>query len=197
MTASNRLPQDPQATALNMRVTQDDERFKDFLPQHVPPFHHQGAWRHRLSGFLRRKTRPKLKSVKSCCCENAPNPVFSFRVYDHLRARRAASLVRGCARWQHGLCAEGVLGRHVYFCFEHLHKKGFTHVNMGGSRPFLRDGVLTFKRKYSQVITAGRWEGFSLKILSLTPAAKTFLMNNRSSFSRTDGCRERLSPKRC
>jgi hypothetical protein len=73
---------------------------------------------------------------------------------------------------------QGMLAALYIFCFEYLHEKGFKHVNMGGSRPFLRDGVLKFKRKFSQTVTNGRWEGFSLKILSLTPVVRTFLMNN-------------------
>jgi len=76
------------------------------------------------------------------------------------------------------LVREGVLAALYFFCFEHLAKQGFKLANMGGSRPFLRDGVLTFKKRISQSIVLGRWEGFAVRILELTPATKAFLLNN-------------------
>ncbi|HSY20183.1 MAG TPA: hypothetical protein VK815_17695 [Candidatus Acidoferrales bacterium] len=76
------------------------------------------------------------------------------------------------------LVQEGVLSALYLFCFEHLLKKGFAQVNMGGNRPFLRDGVLAIKKRISQTLLLGRWEGFALKVLELTPATKSFLVNN-------------------
>lgn len=76
------------------------------------------------------------------------------------------------------LVRDGVLSALYLFSFEFLAAAGHRDVFMGGSRPFLRDGVLNAKRRYAQRLTAARWQGFGLKILKLTPAVKTFLLGN-------------------
>lgn len=76
------------------------------------------------------------------------------------------------------LVREGVIAAMYLFAFEFLEKKGFKEVNMGGSRPFLNDGILKFKRRHTQRITHCKWEGFALKILRLTPGVKDFLRQN-------------------
>ncbi len=65
-----------------------------------------------------------------------------------------------------------------HFAMQHLEEKGHTTAGLGWSRPFLRDGVLQFKRKWSQRIVRGRSHGFALKILTNTPAASAFLREN-------------------
>jgi hypothetical protein len=76
------------------------------------------------------------------------------------------------------LVREGALSALYLFCFEHLVKQGFARVNLGGSRPFLQDGVLTLKKRLSQTISSGTWEGFALKVMELTPATRAFLAGN-------------------
>ena len=82
----------------------------------------------------------------------------------------------------HGLVRDGVLAALYVFCFDFLTGKGFKNVYVGGSRPFLRDGVLNFKRRRSQRLTGFQWEGFSLKVLQLTPGVKHFLLQNPFAF---------------
>jgi len=81
---------------------------------------------------------------------------------------------------------EGVLAALYLFAFEHVQKAGYQRINMGASRPFLRDGVLRFKRKLSHRIVTSRWGGTSLKIFSLTPATKAFLRDNPFIFREND-----------
>lgn len=73
-----------------------------------------------------------------------------------------------------------------HFSIQYLAIKGFSRVKIGLSRAFLRDGVLQYKRKLSQRITEGSADGFALKVLSYTPAARAFLRNNPFLFE-TDG----------
>ncbi len=65
-----------------------------------------------------------------------------------------------------------------HFSLQYLEEKGYKKALMGWSRPFLRDGVLQFKKKWSQRITDGHDSGFALQLLSPTPAVKAFLCNN-------------------
>jgi len=76
------------------------------------------------------------------------------------------------------LMREGVQSALYLFCFDHLWQTGFAQVNLGGSRPFLRDGVLALKKRLSQTLIQGRWDGFALKVLALTPATRFFLVNH-------------------
>jgi hypothetical protein len=65
-----------------------------------------------------------------------------------------------------------------HYGLEYLQEKGFSKAIVGWSRPFLHNGVLNFKRKWSQVITHARWWGFGLKVLSSSAAVKSFLCHN-------------------
>lgn len=65
-----------------------------------------------------------------------------------------------------------------HYAMQYLEEKGFPKVIVGWSRPFLHDGVLQFKRKWSQVITDSRTWGFGLKILADEPATRSFLRKN-------------------
>jgi hypothetical protein len=64
------------------------------------------------------------------------------------------------------------------FSSQYLQGQGHKKVQLGWSRPFLRDGVLEFKRKWSQVIVGGRYWGFGLRVASPTPAVRSFLREN-------------------
>ena len=71
-----------------------------------------------------------------------------------------------------------------HYAMEYLHEKGDPKAIVGWSRPFLHNGVLNFKRKWSQVITySGRW-GFAMRVLLPTAAVKSFLRNNPFIFKR-------------
>ena len=71
-----------------------------------------------------------------------------------------------------------------HFGLQYLQDKGHRNVMLGWSRPFLRDGVLRFKKNWSQRITSGYSNGFALRVLSYTPAVKAFLCNNPFVFKR-------------
>lgn len=73
---------------------------------------------------------------------------------------------------------DGVIGALVYFSINYLAEKGFKKFDSGVSRPFLKDGVLQFKKKWNQKVSNKRNLGFLIKILSKTSGAKGFLSNN-------------------
>jgi hypothetical protein len=51
-------------------------------------------------------------------------------------------------------------------------------VNLGGTRPFLKDGVLRYKKKWNQKIVGTSLMGFLIKPLSKTVGMKGFFLNN-------------------
>ncbi len=73
-----------------------------------------------------------------------------------------------------------------HYGLQFLEKQGFTAAWVGWTRPFLRDGVLKFKRKWSQTIVDGRFWGVGLKVVSSTAAVKSFLVNNPFIVRRDD-----------
>jgi hypothetical protein len=73
-----------------------------------------------------------------------------------------------------------------HFSLQHLQQKGYKNAWLGWSRPMFRDGVLEFKRRWSQVIVDCRYWGFGLRVCSLTPAVMSFLRNNPFIFKRDD-----------
>lgn len=78
----------------------------------------------------------------------------------------------------------GGLGAIYHYCLEYLAAKGYRKVWLGWSRPFLNNGVLQFKKKWSQrIIDTGGW-GIAMKIGSNTPAVRSFLYHNGFIFKR-------------
>jgi hypothetical protein len=82
---------------------------------------------------------------------------------------------------------DGAVAALYHFSFKYLEDKGFTKVKSGNSRAFLRDGVLQYKRKWSQKIIGTSRDWFVLKVLSYQGAAGSFLQENPFIFEKR-GC---------
>ncbi len=73
----------------------------------------------------------------------------------------------------------------VFFAVEELRQRGVEYVNFGGSRPFLNDGALNFKRLFRAEIvekTETRDEDFILTVNRDSPGAKAFLSTTPFAF---------------
>jgi hypothetical protein len=73
---------------------------------------------------------------------------------------------------------DGAMAALYHFSFIYLAEKGFKKVNVSLTRPFLRDGVLRYKRKWSLRISGSYFNGFALKVFSDSSATRCFLQNN-------------------
>jgi len=73
---------------------------------------------------------------------------------------------------------DGAMGALYCFLVRYASDRGFTRFESGGSRPFLRDGVLQYKKKWNQRISKSDKRGFFIKPLSKTEGVKGFLLNN-------------------
>lgn len=82
---------------------------------------------------------------------------------------------------------KGAVAAVFHFSFQFLASQGHSRVRIGASRPFLRDGVLQFKRKLSQTIASGSPDGFGFKVLSYSPAVQGFLKANPFIYQDGDG----------
>jgi hypothetical protein len=72
----------------------------------------------------------------------------------------------------------GAIAACYYHSINHLKERGFSSLNLGSTRPFLRDGVLNFKKKLGLKLVGESGSGFLLKPLTKTDAVKAFLLNN-------------------
>jgi hypothetical protein len=73
---------------------------------------------------------------------------------------------------------DGAVGALLYYSLLYLKNKDYTTINFGLSRAFLSDGVLQYKRKWSQTIVGATPFGYALKILAYTDPIKAFLQKN-------------------
>jgi hypothetical protein len=71
------------------------------------------------------------------------------------------------------------VGSAIYlFSFQHLLDKGFDTVDIGRTRPFLKDGTLYFKRRLGMKVTAGSEHGFFMKPLNNNAGVREFLCSS-------------------
>ena len=83
----------------------------------------------------------------------------------------------------------GAIGAVFSFAIQYLADKGFAKIDLGGSRPFLKDGVLRYKRKWRQRISSKKGPAFLVKVLSQTEGLRGFLLNNPFAYQDTTGLR--------
>jgi hypothetical protein len=72
----------------------------------------------------------------------------------------------------------GAGAANYYFASSYLAKHGHRSLNLGGSRAFLKDGVLQFKRKLGLRLTSKSERGFLVKPLSPSTGLKKFFLRN-------------------
>ncbi len=64
---------------------------------------------------------------------------------------------------------DGVVGALYYFPIKHLKENGYDRVHFGGTRSFLNDGVLNYKKKWPIQNDGFTKQGFHVQLLSKTP----------------------------
>lgn len=79
------------------------------------------------------------------------------------------------------------IGALIYFSIVHFAKKGLTKFEFGKSRPFLKDGILQYKKKWNQQISNHKNLCFLINMLSETEGARRFLENNPFVYENNSG----------
>ena len=82
--------------------------------------------------------------------------------------------------------SDGAMGALFYFSYLYLRQKGYKKINLGGSRPFLHDGVLRYKAKWDQKIVRADARGLLVKPLLNSARVKGFFLNNPFIFQQKD-----------
>jgi hypothetical protein len=94
------------------------------------------------------------------------------------KKNRTKLLILGIKDGDSNYIKDGAIGALYYFSFCYSVEKGYTKIHFGGSRPFLKDGVLRYKKKWNQKIFDEGRMGFLIKPLSITEGLKGFFLNN-------------------
>lgn len=81
----------------------------------------------------------------------------------------------------------GVKAAMYVFIFEELAKRGVAFYDFGGSRPFLNDGVMQFKKKWGMALNGAHSDGFYFRIIHDTPGVRAFLKNNPFVYQNSNG----------
>ncbi len=81
----------------------------------------------------------------------------------------------------------GVKAAMYVFIFEELAKQGVAFYDFGGSRPFLNDGVMQFKKKWGMALNGAHSDGFYFRIIHDTSGVRAFLKNNPFVYQNTNG----------
>ena len=81
----------------------------------------------------------------------------------------------------------GAVAALYYFEIVHLKDKGCKSLHYGASRPFLKDGVLAFKKKYGAQVVDNDRRIFRVRVARYSDGVKTFLRDN-PFLSETNGC---------
>lgn len=160
---------------LKGRVTRDPERFDDFYHNmyvpHVTKAHGASVY---VNPYDTMKTR--LEDSDLVLIRDGEQDVAGMMiVYDQGRPRLWSAGVRN---GDHRHLDRGALTAVYRFSCDHLASKGFDSVSMGLSRPFLKDGVLRYKRKWAQKIVGSVPDRIALKAAAETHATASFLQNN-------------------
>ncbi len=79
----------------------------------------------------------------------------------------------------------GVGGALYYFSIMWTKQQGYKQVDFGGSRAFLNNGILRYKKKWGATVSNNRWltSTFGLQLLDFTDGVRDFLSNNPFIFA--------------
>ena len=101
--------------------------------------------------------------------------------------RRARFWQIGVRGGDPALIEAGAAGAVYYHVLSLCRERGTAVLNLGHSRPFVRDGVFEYKRMLGAYIASGWYSGIDLAVPRLTPGAVDFLADNPLITLEADG----------
>lgn len=163
---------------LSFEIIQDSSRFDDFYYKMYRPYivatHGNRATIHTYDFMKKEFTNGELLLIKK---ENQ-HIAGALLVYKKMQAR---AMFLGIKDGNFDYVKEGAIAAIYYFQMCRFKEKGYKKVELGPSRPFLKDGVLCYKRKWGgrQISSNPEVDGaYYVKPLVNTPGLRAFLVNN-------------------
>jgi hypothetical protein len=169
---------------LQYRVTRDEHEFDRFYHRMYFPYVTQTfgdrAYSMTYAEMMKELDHCELVLVK----KDANDVAGMILVYDGAEVR-AWSL--GVKDGDPVHVKAGALAALYCFSMSHLINKGYQRLHLGATRPFLRDGVLQYKKKWGTRIVGSSRRWFVLNSLRNSMGAKAFLANNPFVFESDSG----------
>ncbi|GAI05164.1 unnamed protein product, partial [marine sediment metagenome] len=163
---------------LSFEITQDSSRFDDFYYKMYRPYavatHGNRAIIIPYDHMKREFKSGELLFIKK---ENQ-YIAGALLVYKKMQAR---DMFLGIKDGNFDYVREGAIAAIYYFQVRRIKEKGCKRVELGPSRPFLKDGVLLYKKKWGgrQISCSPEADGaYYVEPLTNTPGLKAFLINN-------------------
>jgi len=160
---------------LEYEVTSDDERISDFHRDMYVPYIRNtfgpAALFHSLEDLKKSKGTIELLVIR----RDEEVLAGQIIVYEHDGVRTREIGVKNGDRQY---VKAGVMGALYYYGLLHLQSRGFKTVGLGGSRAWLNDGVLRFKKKWGMRLGKPWPSGFLLVAPKRSEGAAAFLANN-------------------
>ena len=171
---------------LQFEVTQDEEYFNDFYYHMYIPYitraHGSSAYIFSYKEMKKQFDNGELLLIKKGEIYIAGIIINYTETSPRLKSlgiREGSSEYLNC----------GAMAALYHFSLQYLEERGFSKINYGFSRAFLKDGVLQYKKKWGQKIDGVSFYIFAIKILSYTKASQMFLEKNPFIFkNKTDLC---------
>lgn len=174
----NRLRTDKQKIrkyGLSSEISREPEQYKLFYEHMYLPFmknsHGEKAFCETMEDVNRVMPEAELLLVKRGA-EHIGGGIIHY-------ARGLAHLwVMGVAGGKEEHIKMGVCGAVASFAEERIRQKGYQKMHFGGTRPFLRDGVLRFKKERGLALRDAVPRGFAIRMLRNSTAARNFFIHN-------------------
>jgi hypothetical protein len=160
---------------LSHEVTSDPARFDEFYRlmyrPHISKAHGEKAHYTSLEEVKTRLGECELMLIKK-------GPECLGGGIIHYRKESAKLWVLGMAEVTEDCLKSAATAGFDHFAEERLKQKGYARMHYGGSRPFLKDGVLQYKRHRGLVLKDHVKRGFLVSISSVSPGVRDFLVEN-------------------
>jgi len=163
---------------LSFEITQDRSQFDNFYyNMHLPYAVAAHGNRAILGAYYYMKKEFKKGELLLIKKENQ-YIAGALLVYKNMQA---LAMFLGIKDGNFDYVKEGAIAAIYYFRTRYLKEKGYKKIDLGLSRPFLKDGVLRYKRKWGgRQISCSPWVdgAYYVEPLADTPGLRAFLTNN-------------------
>lgn len=172
---------------LQYQVTNDHAKIMDFLANMYLPYiantHGDRAIIQSLDDLKKKSRKYSLLLIKKDEADIA-GCLFQF---SH---NKGDMLILGVKDGNMDYVKQGAIGAIYHFFAHYAQQNGYKYLNFGKSRAFLKDGILSFKKKWGMKIVGSSDTGFVISASSSANGAKGFLLHNPFIFLDKDKYKE-------
>jgi hypothetical protein len=172
---------------LQYQITNDHTKIMDFLVNMYVPYisntHGDRAIIQSLEDVKKKSRKYSLLLIQKDGIDIA-GCLFQFS------RSKGYMLILGVKDGNMDYVKQGAIGAIYHFFAHYALENGYKSLNLGKSRAFLKDGILSFKKKWGMKIVGSSDTGFIISVTSPANGVKGFLLNNPFIFLDKDKYKE-------